>query len=334
MKAFAQDRYGGPEVVSLREVTEPRPGPGDLLVDIRAASVNPVDFKIRSGTLKRLIKDSFPLILGCDCSGEVVAVGDGVTKFVPGDQIFARLRKERIGTFAERVLVDAVFAAKKPASLSHAEAASIPLVGLTSWQALIGIGHVEPGARVLIHAGSGGVGTFAIQLAKHLGAVVTTTASTKHHALLTRLGAAHVVDYRTCRFEDAVDLCDFILDTQGGETLERSFKVVKKGGVVVTIGGSPDATFAKAWGLPTWIVWALRLLMRNVTRLAREKNAHFEYLFMRPDGAELERIAALLRSGALVPVIDRTFPFEETREALAYVESGRAVGKVVIVQER
>jgi alcohol dehydrogenase len=333
MKAFAIDRYGGPDRVTLRDLPEPEPGPGDLLVEIRAASVNPIDFKIRSGGVKVLIKDRFPLVLGSDCSGVVLRVGEGVTKFAPRDHVFARLRKDRIGTFAERVLVDEAVAAKKPVHLSHAEAASIPLVGLTSWQALADIGKLGPGQRVLIHGGAGGVGTFAIQLARHLGAVVATTASAKNRDLVARLGATEIVDYKTARFEDVVAPCDVVYDTQGGETLERSFAVLKPGGVIVTVGGKPDAKFAKKWGLNPVLVLALRFMMRKVTRLAREKDAHFEYLFMRPDGAGLARIAALLDDRTIKPVLDRTFPFEETLAAIARVESGRAVGKVVIVRD-
>jgi alcohol dehydrogenase len=333
MKAFALDRYGGPDVVTLRDLPEPEPGDTDLLVEIHAASVNPVDSKIRSGGVKVLVKDRFPLVLGCDLSGVVIATGKGVTRFAVGDAIFARLRKDRIGSFAERVLVDEGLAAKKPTHLSHAEAASIPLVGLTSWQALLEIAKLERGQRVLIHAGAGGVGTFAIQLARHVGAEVVTTARPKNHELLRRLGATEIVDYRTQRFEEVVAPCDVVFDTQGGETLERSFRVVKEGGTVVTVGGKPDAKFAKAWGLNPFLVFLLGVLMRKVTRLAREKRAHFEYLFMRPDGDQLARIGELLEAGAILPVIDRTYPFAEATKALAHVESGKAVGKVVVVRD-
>ena len=333
MKCFAIDRYGGPDRLTLRELPEPEPGPGDLLVDVRAASVNPVDFKIRRGGVKVLIKARFPLVLGCDCSGVVLRVGEGVTKFAPGDEVFARLRKHRIGAFAERALVDEVVAVKKPPNLSHAEAASIPLVGLTSWQALVDVGKVGGGQRVLVHAGSGGVGTFAIQLARHLGAVVATTVSAKNRDLVVRLGATEVVDYKTQRFEDIIAPCDVVFDTQGGETLERSFAVVKPGGVVVTVGGVPDAKFGKAWGLNPVLVLALRFMMRKVARLAREKKAHFEYVFAKADGEQLGAIAALLASGAIKPVLDRTFPFAETKAAIAHVEGGHAAGKVVVVRD-
>ena len=232
----------------MRDHPDPVPGPGDLLLEMRAASVNPVDFKIRGGGVKVLVKDRFPLVLGSDVSGVVASVGPGVTRFAPGDEVFARLRKDRIGSFAERVLVDEALAVKKPPNLTHAEAASIPLVGETSFQALVELGKLDKDQRVLIHAGSGGVGTFAIQLARHLGATVVTTASARNRALVEGLGASEVIDYRTQRFEDVAAPCDVVLDTQGGETLERSFRVVKEGGVVVTIGGKPDAKFAKAWG--------------------------------------------------------------------------------------
>lgn len=328
------DAYGGPEVATLRDVADPQPGRGDLLVEIHAASVNPVDAKIRDGKVKALIKDRFPLTLGSDCSGRVIAVGEGVTRFAVGDEIFARLRKDRIGTFAEKCLVDEEYAAKKPTRLSHVEAASIPLVGLTAWQALLEIGKLERGQRVLIHAGSGGVGTFAIQLAKSLGAIVATTVSAKNKALVEKLGADEVVDYRTQRFEEVIAPCDVIFDTQGGETLERSFRIVKRGGTVVTIGGNPDAKFAKKWGMNFVFVAALAVMMRKVGRLARESGSHFEYLFMRPDGEALAAIGKLLDEGTIVPVIDRTFPFGETKEALAYVEGGRSVGKVVITFSR
>jgi alcohol dehydrogenase len=333
MKAFAQDRYGGPDVVSLRDMPDPQPGAGDLVVAVSATSVNPVDCKIRSGGVKVLVRDRFPLVLGCDVSGVVERVGPGVKRFSPCDLVFARLRKDRLGGFAEKVVVDEALAAAKPSKLTHAEAASIPLVGLTSWQALVEIGGLREGQRVLVHAGSGGVGTFAIQLARHLGATVATTAGAKNRELVLRLGATEFVDYKTQRFEDVIAPCDVVFDTQGGETLERSFRVIKKGGVVVTIGGKPDGKFAKAWGLNPVIVFALGVLMHKVTRLARETGSRFEYLFMRPDGAELAKIAELLEAGAIVPQIDRTFPFAETKEALAYVESGRAVGKVVVVND-
>ncbi len=328
MKAVVVRRYKSP--VEIADLPVPSPGPNDLLVRVRAASINPVDFIIRDGGIKVLIKYPMPLTLGNDLAGDVEAVGANVTRFKPGDAIYARLDKERIGAFAQWVLCSESAAALKPRNVDYVQAASLPLVGLTSWQALVDIAQLKAGQNVLIHSGSGGVGTFAIQLAKHLGAKVATTASARNHALVRSLGADLPIDYKTSRFEDIAVDQDVVFDTQGGDTLLRSFKSIKRGGVVVTVGGKPDGTFARAWGLSLPLVWALTFMARPVTRQAREKSAHFEYLFMHASGAQLATIAGLVESGAIKPVIDRTFPLEQAREALAYVESGHAVGKVVL----
>ena len=328
MKAAAIRRYKQP--VAIVDLPKPSPGPGDLLVKMRAASVNPIDFKIRDGGVKALIRYSFPLILGNDLAGEVEAVGEGVTRFRPGDAIYARLDKHRIGAFAEYALVSEGAAAAKPKNLDWAEAASIPLVGLTAWQALIDLGGLKPAQKVLIHAGAGGVGTFAIQLAKHLGATVTTTASARNHDLVRSLGADVIVDYKTTRFDDVVRDQDMVFDTQGGDTLLRSFTCVKPGGVVVTVGGVPDAKFARAWGLSLPIQWALAFMTRKITRLAKQRPARFEYWFMKASGEQLAAIAKLVENGVIKPVVDKKYPLDAAPEALAYVESGRAAGKVVV----
>src|SRR5262249_20900926 len=238
-------RYKGPLVVE--EVPQPVPARGDLLVKVHAASVNPVDFKIRDGRIKVLIPYRMPLTMGSGLSGTVVS-GDTSGRFKPGDEVFARLDKDRIGTWAGYALVRESAAALKPSRLTHVEAASIPLVGLTSWQAMVEIGKVRPGSRVLIHAGSGGVGTFAIQLAKHLGAWVATTAGARNLELVRSLGADLAIDYRAQEFETAVSDLDFVFDTQGGETLLRSFSVAKPGGVIVGINSPPTTKFAREWG--------------------------------------------------------------------------------------
>jgi len=328
MRALAIRRYKAP--MEVMELARPEPGPNDLLVRVRAASVNPVDFKIRDGLVKVLTPYSFPLILGNDLAGDVEAVGPAVTKFKIGDAIYSRLDTDRIGAFAEYALVRESAAAEKPARLDYVRAASLPLVALTAWQALIEIAQLQAGQRVLIHAGSGGVGTFAIQLAKHLGAQVATTASAKNHALVKSLGADVAIDYKTTRFEEVARDQDVVFDTQGGDTLLRSFKAVRPGGVVVTIGGRPDGKFARAWGLGLPLVWILGLLNRKVDRLARERRARFEYMFVRASGEQLEKIGALVDQGVVQPVLDRTFPLEAAADAVSYVESGRAVGKVVI----
>jgi len=328
MKALAIRSYKAK--MEIMELQRPEPGPGDLLVRVRAASVNPVDYKIRDGGTKVLLRYSFPLILGNDLAGDVEAVGPGVTKFKVGDAIYSRLDKDRIGTFAEYALVRESAAAKKPAKLDYVEAASLPLAGLTAWQALVELAALQAGQKVLIHAGSGGVGTFAIQLAKHLGAHVATTASSKNHALVKSLGADVAIDYKTTRFEEAIRDQDTVFDTQGGNTLLRSFAVVRRGGVVVTVGGTPDAKFARSWGLSLPLVLILGFLNRKVYLRAWKKGVRFEYLFMRASGEQLEKIAGLVDQGVIKPVIDKTFPLAAAGEAISYVESGRAVGKVVV----
>lgn len=328
MRALAIRRYKGP--MELIELPRPEPGPGDLLVRVRAASVNPLDFKIRDGAVKLLLPYSFPLILGNDLAGDVVAVGAGVTRFQVGDAIYSRLDKDRIGAIAEYALVHERAAAKMPASVDYVQAASLPLVGLTAWQALIDIAQLRAGQKVLIQAGSGGVGTFAIQLAKHLGAEVATTASASNHALVKSLGADVAIDYKTTRFEDVAREQDVVFDTQGGETLLRSFAAVKPGGVVVTVGGMPDGKFARAWGLGLPLVWLLGLLHRKIDRAAREKGARSEYLFMSASGEQLEKIGALVDQGAIKPIVDKVFPLSAAAEAIHHVESGRTVGKVVV----
>ena len=330
MKAAVIHRYGKNDQVHIEEMAKPEPLQNDLLVSVRAASVNPVDFKIRAGELKQIVPYRLPLVLGNDLSGVVVSVGASVSRFKVGDEVFARLDKDRIGAYAEFALVRETAAAPKPANLSHVEAASIPLVGLTAWQALVDIAKLSAGQSVLIHAGSGGVGTFAIQLAKHLGATVATTVGARNRDLVKGLGADHVIDYKSQRFDELVKDVDVVFDTQGGETLERSFQVVKRGGTVVTVGGVPDAKFAKAWGLNPLLVLALRFLTRRITRAAKKHGAKFEYLFMHADGTELGEIAKLLDAGVVRPVIDRTFPLASIRDALAYAETGRTVGKVVV----
>ncbi len=328
MKALAISRYNAP--MEIMELPRPEPGPGELLVRVRAASVNPFDYKIRDGAVKVLLPFSFPLILGTDLAGDVIAMGPSVTKFKRGDAVYSRIDNDRIGAFAEYALVRETAAARKPARLDYTQAASLPLVGLTAWQTLIELAQLGTGQKVLIHGGSGGVGTFAIQLAKHLGAQVATTASAKNHALLKALGADVTIDYQTSRFEAVVKDQDVVLDTQGGDTLLRSFAVVKPGGVVVTIGGRPDAKFARAWGLSLPLVWILGFLNRRVDRLARKRRVRFEYLFMRASGEQLEQLGTLVEQGVIKPVVGKIFPFEAAVEAISYVESGRAVGKVVI----
>ena len=331
MKAAVIDRYGSNELVQVKDIAVPVIGPMDLLIRVHAASVNPLDVKTRDGALKTLLKYRFPLVLGNDLSGEVADVGAQVTRFKKGDAVYARLDKERIGTLAEFAVVREGAAALKPTNVTFEEAASLPLVSLTAWQALVAIGKLGANQRVLIHAGSGGVGSVAIQLARHLGATVFTTVGQRNMDLVKRLGADVPIDYRSARFEDVAKDCDVVLDSAGGDTLVKSFECVKPGGVVVSIGNTPTAAFARSWGLNPIIVLAISVMSRKANAAARRHKARYEYLFSRADGAQLSEITRLVERGAIKPLVDKVFPLEQVRDALAYSESGRATGKVVIL---
>ena len=330
MRAFVVDRYGSNDAVRAAEMPIPAVGDDDVLVQIDAAGVNPVDIKTRDGKMKVVLPRRTPFILGNEVAGVVTQVGGRVRRFKPGDEVYARLPKERIGAFAEYAAICEDAVAHKPKTLTMEEAASIPLVGLTSWQALVERANLTTGQRVLIHAGSGGVGTFAIQLAKHLGATVATTASAANFALVRGLGADVVVDYRTEDFETIVRDCDVVFETLGGKTLEKSIRVLRPGGTLIEITGPPDPAFAKEIGANPIVALAMRLLSYRIRSMARRARVRYSFLFMRPSGEQLREIASLIDSGIIRPVVDRVFPFESTKDALAYVESGRAKGKVVI----
>jgi len=330
MNAAYINRYGGNEVIEIGDLPRPPIDPNDLLVQVKAASVNPIDFKIRGGQTRLMLPYKFPLILGNDCAGVVAEVGAAVMRFKIGDAIFARLEKNRIGAFAEYAVMSETAAAMKPRRLSFVEAASIPLVGLTSWQALLDVAGLKSGQKVLIHAGSGGVGTFAIQLAKHIGATVATTVSARNIALAQRLGADVIIDYHKQKFENVVRDYDIVFDTLGGETQARSFAVLKQGGILITIYGVPTAKVGREWGLNSFVRAAMWFMNRRQFALAQRYAVRYEYLFMRPSGEQLNEIAVLLEAGKIVPVVDRVFPLAQARDALAYSESGRAVGKIII----
>ena len=330
MRAFVVDRYGSNDAVRAAEMPVPAVGDDDVLVRIDAAGVNPVDIKTRDGKMKVVVPYRTPFILGNEVAGVVTQVGGRVRGFKPGDEVYARLPKDRIGAFAEYVAIREDAVAHKPKTLTMEEAASIPLVGLTSWQALVERANVTAGQRTLIHAGSGGVGTFAIQLAKHLGAIVATTASAANFDLVRGLGADVVVDYRTEDFETIVRDCDIVFETLGGKTLEKSIRVLRPGGILIEIAGPPDPAFAEEIGANPIVALAIRLMSYRVRRMARRARVRYSFLFMRPSGDQLREIASLIDSGIIRPIIDRVFPFESTKDALAYVEGGRAKGKVVI----
>jgi alcohol dehydrogenase len=330
MKAFIIDRYGSNEVVRAGEMPEPELRDDDVLIQVYAASVNPVDLRIRDGKLKLILPYRLSFILGNDLAGVVVGVGSGVSRFKPGDEVYARTDKDRIGTFAEFISIKEDAVARKPKELTMEEAASIPLVGLTAWQVLIERANLKRGQKVLIHAGSGGVGTFTIQLAKHLGAIVATTTSTANLDWVKRLGADIVIDYKKENFETILHDYDVVLDTLGGEVLEKSFRVLKPGGRLISIAGPPDHHFAQDMGLSQILRLVMRLLSYRIRRRAKQHHVSYSFLFMRPSGEQLHEIGSLIDSGIIHPVVDRVFPFESTKEALAYVENGRAKGKVIV----
>lgn len=330
MKAFIVDRYGKNNGVRLGEMPEPELQDSDVLVRIHAAAVNLLDSKVRDGEFKLFLPYRPPFVLGHDVAGIVVRTGPKVRKFKVGDEVYARPRDHRIGTFAEFISMNEGDVALKPKKLSMEEAASIPLVGLTAWQALVEVGKVKPGQKVFIQAGSGGVGTFAIQLAKHLGATVATTTSAKNIELVKSLGADLVIDYKTLDFEKVLSGYDLVLNSQDTKTLEKSLRVLKPGGLLISISGPPDAAFAKKIGLNMFLQLVMRLLSRKVEKMAQRLSVKYTFLFMWAEGKQLGEITRLIESGTIRPVVDTVFPFEQTGDAMAYVETGRAKGKVVI----
>ncbi|MES5885148.1 MULTISPECIES: NADP-dependent oxidoreductase [Bacillus cereus group] len=329
MKAMIIDRYGKVPM-RMAEVPTPEINEYEVLAEIHAASINPIDFKIRDGKVKMLLKYEMPLILGNDFAGVITKIGSKVTRFKVGDEIYARPRKNKIGTFAEYIAIHEDDIALKPKNLSFEEAASIPLVGLTSYQALHDIMQLQKGQKILIHAGSGGVGTFAIQLAKIMGAIVTTTASEAGANLVTSLGADEIINYKTEKFEDILKNYDAVFDTIGGATLEKSFNIIKRGGNIVSVSGMPNARFGKEFGSGFFKTLLFSLASKKLTALEKKHNAQYSFLFMKPSGDQLRTIANYIEAGQIKPVIDRVFPFEDAQKAMEYSEAGRAKGKIIV----
>jgi len=307
MKAFIVDRYKGE--LRFGEMPDPEIRDHDVLVQIYAAGVNPLDSKIRDGEFKLILPYRLPLILGNELAGVVVRVGSRVVQFKPGDEVYARPDKDRIGTFAEFIAMNEDNVAMKPKTLTMAEAASIPLVGLTGWQVLIERANLKKGQKVLIHAGSGGVGTFAIQLAKHVGATVATTTSTANVDLVKSLGADIVIDYKKEDFENVLHDYDVVLNSLGKDTLEKSLQVLKSGGRLISISGPPDPDFAKNLGSGWMLRLVMRLLSYGIRKKAKRRGVDYSFLFMRANGDQLREIASLVDEGIIRPVVDRVFPF-------------------------
>ena len=304
MKAAVIREYGA--AIEISDVPQPSLLADSVLIEVHAASVNPVDGIVQAGYLKEMMPITFPFTMGFDVSGVVVEVGDQVSKFKIGDEVFSRPNGMQAGTIAEYAVIKEEELAIKPSNISHQEAASIPLVGLTAWQAMVTKGNLQKGQKILIHAGSGGVGTLAIQMAKHLGAEVATTTSAVNAEMVKHLGADVVIDYKTQKFEEELSDYDLVFDMMGGEIMEKSFKILKKGGCLVSIKGEDSKGLAKQYGV------------------------RFEAFFMWPSGEMLSQLAQLISDGALKPVIDRTFSIDQVQEAYGYLQGGRAKGKIVI----
>lgn len=298
---------------------------------VEAVGLNLLDEMIRKGEFKALLRYKAPLTLGHDVAGTVIRVGSDVRSFSPGDRVYARVRDYRIGTLTERVAVDQADVARAPASVDIVEAGSLPLVSLTAWQALVEIGKVGAGQKVLIHAGAGGVGTIAIQLAKHLGAHVATTASAKNADFLRELGADIVIDYRSQDFSAELEGYDFVLDSLGGDNLMSSLNVLRPGGVAVGISGPPTPAFPARAGLNPLLRLVMAGLSRRVRKAAAKRGVRYEFLFMRADGEQLRRIAELVDAGAIRPVVGATYPFDQTPAALASLHASGTRGKTVVL---
>ncbi|MCG5236100.1 NADP-dependent oxidoreductase [Xanthobacter oligotrophicus] len=330
MKAFIVDKYKKGGTLRFGDMPEPVLRDDDVLVTIHAAGLNPLDSKIRDGAFKPLLPYRPPFVLGHDMAGVVARVGSKVRRFKVGDEVYARPRDGRVGTFAEAISINEADLALKPKNLTMAEAAAIPLVGLTAWQALVERAGLRKGQKVLIHAGSGGVGTFAIQLAKHLGATVATTTSTANVELVRSLGADVVIDYKKQDFEKVLTGYDVVLNSLDGDTLQKSLSVLKPGGKLISISGPPDPDFARQQGLNWFLRPLMRLLSFGIRRKAKVRGIGYSFLFMRADGGQLSQITSLIEAGIIRPIMDRIFPFEATNEALVYIETGRSKGKVVV----
>jgi len=330
MKALVFSRYGKRDNITFADVPRPVPKPDEILVQVHAAGLNPIDYMIAKGTFKPILRFELPATMGSDMAGVVVEVGSRVTRFKPGDSVFASIFDLGTGALAEFARVPENAAALKPANLDFVQAASIPMVALTSWQALKERANLKPGQKVFIPAGSGGIGTFAIQLAKYLGAKVGTTTSTANVDLVRSLGADEVVDYKKQEFEDVLRDYDAVLGTVRGDALEKSLRILKAKSTVVSLIGPPDAAFARARGMNFFMVGVFGLLSRKIIRRAKKCGVAYSFLFVHPDGSQLAEIGELLKEGRIRPVIDKTFPFEQAKEALAYLEQGRAKGKVVV----
>lgn len=329
MKAYILEKYGKNSLPKLAEIPEPKYGDDDVLVEVFAVSINPLDSKIKNGSLKPLLAYKTPFVMGYDVAGKIVKIGKNVKNFQVWDEIFARVPNHQMGTFAEFVAISETAIAKKPQNLTFEESASIPLVGLTAWQTFEKA-NLGAWQKIFIQAGSGGVGTFAIQLAKKLGAFVATTASEKNFEMLKNLGADQIIDYKKENFEEILSDFDVVLNNQDQKTLEKSMKILKKWWKIISISEPPTKEFAKNFGLSWILQMVMSLISYKTLKLAKKYSVEYQFLFMEANGEQLEKIAKILENGEIKPIIDKIFDFSELNEAIKYSESGRAKGKIVV----
>lgn len=330
MKAFILKRYGKSGQFAFADINRPEIKPNEILVQVHAVGLNPIDNMIAKGTFKPILKLQLPATMGSDLAGIVVEVGSRVTRFKPGDAVYASIFDLGTGALAEFAVVPENVAAIKPANLDFLQAASIPMVGLTSWQALKERALLKPGQKVFIPAGSGGIGTFAIQFAKYLGAKVGTTTSTANVNLVRDLGADEVVDYKKQEFDDVFQEYDVLLGTVRGDVIEKSLRILKPNSQIISLVGPLDAAFATSRGMNYFFKIVFGLMSRKIIRQASRLGIKYSFFFVHPDGDQLAEIAKIIQAGNIIPVIDKVFPFDQTKEALAYLEEGRAKGKVVV----
>jgi NADPH:quinone reductase-like Zn-dependent oxidoreductase len=330
MKAYTISKYSKKEVLELTEVPMPSLKSNEVMVEIYAAGLNLLDSKLKSGDFKLILPYKLPLILGHDVAGVITEVGKNVKHFKVGDEVYSRVSDFSIGTFAEFIAINEKDVAKKPKNLLMEEAASVPLVALTAWQALVENAKLQKSQKVFIQAGSGGVGTIAIQLAKHLGAIVATTASEKSFSMLKELGADVLIDYKKDDFETILKDYDVVLNSQDTKTLEKSLKVLKPGGKLISISGPPTADLAKTIHVSWLVRFILSLLSYGIRRKAKQRDITYSFLFMRAEGKQLQEITKLIEKQIIKPVVDKVFSFEQTNEAMEYIARGHAKGKVVV----
>lgn len=331
MKAYIVKKYSKKDKLQLTDWAEPTVNENDVLVQVHSAGVNLLDSLIRNGEFKLFLPYKPPFVNGHDIAGIVKKIGSKVSNFKVGDEVYSRVSDYRIGTFAEYISIDEKDVSLKPTNISMEEASSIPLVGLTAWQAFVEIGKIKSGQKVFIQAGSGGVGTFAIQLAKHLGAFVATTTSTKNIDLVKSLGADLIIDYKTEDFETKLKDYDLVLHSnRDTKILDKSLRILKSGGKLISLVGPPTPEFAAQIGLPWYLKLVTKLISSRAKKNAKKLNTSFVFLFMRSEGKQLSQITKLIESGVIKPVIDKVFPFEQINEAMSYVETGRSKGKVVV----